>query len=41
MAADEKWATTYRDKGFRMIAYGIDVLLLQDALRAGLKALRE
>jgi 2-dehydro-3-deoxyglucarate aldolase/4-hydroxy-2-oxoheptanedioate aldolase len=41
MAADEKWAKTYRDKGFRMIAYGVDVLLLQDALSAGLKALRE
>ena len=41
MAADEKWAKAYRDKGFRMIAYGVDVLLLQDALSAGLKALRE
>jgi len=41
MAMDETWARDYRAKGFRMIAYGVDVLLLQGALRRGLAALRE
>jgi 2-dehydro-3-deoxyglucarate aldolase/4-hydroxy-2-oxoheptanedioate aldolase len=39
MASDERWARDYRAKGFRMIAYGVDVLLLQDALRRGITAL--
>jgi 2-keto-3-deoxy-L-rhamnonate aldolase RhmA len=41
MAADGAWAREYRAKGFRAIAYGIDVLLLQTALAQGLAALRE
>jgi 2-keto-3-deoxy-L-rhamnonate aldolase RhmA len=41
MAGDEGWARDYRGKGFRMIAYGVDVLLLQGALARGLAALRE
>jgi 2-keto-3-deoxy-L-rhamnonate aldolase RhmA len=38
---DEVWARDYRAKGFRMIAYGVDVLLLQSALARGLTVLRE
>ncbi len=41
MAADERWARDYRAKGFRIIAYGVDVLLLQTALRQGLQVLAE
>jgi 2-dehydro-3-deoxyglucarate aldolase/4-hydroxy-2-oxoheptanedioate aldolase len=41
MAADAGWAREYRAKGFRALAYGIDVLLLQTALAQGLAALRE
>ncbi len=41
MAADGTWAREYRAKGFRAIAYGIDVLLMQTALAQGLAALRE
>jgi 2-dehydro-3-deoxyglucarate aldolase/4-hydroxy-2-oxoheptanedioate aldolase len=41
MAMDDDWARDYRAKGFRMIAYGVDVLLLQGALRRGIAALRE
>ncbi len=41
MAADDAWARDYRAKGFRAIAYGIDVLLLQTALANGLATLRE
>lgn len=40
MALDETWARDYRAKGFRMIAYGVDVLLLQSALARGLDMLR-
>jgi 2-dehydro-3-deoxyglucarate aldolase/4-hydroxy-2-oxoheptanedioate aldolase len=39
MAADDTWAADYQAKGFRMIAYGVDVLLLQGALAAGLAKL--
>jgi len=39
MAADDKWADAYRAKGFRAMAYGVDVLLLQSALAAGLARL--
>ena len=41
MAGDERWARDYLAKGYRMIAYGLDHLLYQSALRQGLRALRE
>jgi 2-keto-3-deoxy-L-rhamnonate aldolase RhmA len=41
MAADEVWAKDYLAKGFRIIAYGIDHLLLQRALGDGLSRVRE
>jgi 2-dehydro-3-deoxyglucarate aldolase/4-hydroxy-2-oxoheptanedioate aldolase len=41
MAADEVWAKNYLAKGFRIIAYGIDHLLLQRALGDGLSRIRE
>jgi 2-dehydro-3-deoxyglucarate aldolase/4-hydroxy-2-oxoheptanedioate aldolase len=40
MAIDEKWARAYRRKGFRIVAYGLDVTLLRSALASGLAALR-
>jgi 2-dehydro-3-deoxyglucarate aldolase/4-hydroxy-2-oxoheptanedioate aldolase len=40
LAGDEKWATDYRARGFRAIAYGTDVTLLQSSLAQGLKVLR-
>ena len=40
LAIDEAWAREYAAKGFRLMGYGIDQLLLQDALRDGLDALR-
>jgi len=39
LAADDAWAADYRAKGFRMLAYGVDVVLLQRALAAGLAKL--
>jgi 2-keto-3-deoxy-L-rhamnonate aldolase RhmA len=41
MASDLRWAREYRARGFRMMAYSLDVILLRDALAAGLAALRE
>jgi 2-keto-3-deoxy-L-rhamnonate aldolase RhmA len=41
MAADDTWARDYRAKGFRALAYSVDVLLMQSALAAGLAKLRE
>lgn len=41
MAADEIWARDYLAKGFRIIAYGVDHLLLQRALGHGLSYMRE
>jgi len=41
MAADDAWAKDYRAKGFRALAYSIDVLLMQSALARGLATLRE
>jgi 2-keto-3-deoxy-L-rhamnonate aldolase RhmA len=41
MASDREWAREYRDRGFRIIAYGVDVLLLKSALSAGLAALKD
>jgi 2-dehydro-3-deoxyglucarate aldolase/4-hydroxy-2-oxoheptanedioate aldolase len=40
MASDRAWAETYQAKGFRMVAYGVDVNLMQAALADGIKALR-
>jgi len=40
LATDARWAREYPARGFRMMAYGIDQLLLQDALAAGLALLR-
>jgi 2-keto-3-deoxy-L-rhamnonate aldolase RhmA len=41
LATDEVWAREYAAKGFRLMAFGIDQLLLQDALRRGLDVLRD
>jgi 2-dehydro-3-deoxyglucarate aldolase/4-hydroxy-2-oxoheptanedioate aldolase len=40
MAADDRWAAEYRARGFRILAYGVDVLLLQTALAAGIAKLK-
>ena len=40
LAGDEKWARDFRAKGFRMIAYGVDTLLMQRALADGIKLLQ-
>ena len=40
LATDEAWARDYAAKGFRLMAYGIDQLLYQEALRHGLDILR-
>ena len=40
LATDEPSCATFARHGFRMMAYGIDHLLLQDALARGLHALR-
>ncbi len=39
LAGDDAWAAEYRAKGFRMLAYGVDVMLLQTALAAGIAKL--
>jgi 2-keto-3-deoxy-L-rhamnonate aldolase RhmA len=41
MATDDAWASAYRARGFRIIAYGPDVMLLQNALAKGLAGLRQ
>jgi len=41
LATDDAWARDYATKGFRLMAYGIDQLLLQDALRRGLDVVRD
>ena len=40
MPVDEKWALDYLDKGFRIMAYGIDSMLLQNALARGIGEMR-
>ncbi|MGD2139240.1 MAG: aldolase/citrate lyase family protein [Burkholderiales bacterium] len=40
MSADDDWSRTYWDKGFRLFAYGVDSMLVQGALSAGLKTLQ-
>jgi 2-dehydro-3-deoxyglucarate aldolase/4-hydroxy-2-oxoheptanedioate aldolase len=41
MAADDVWARDYLAKGFRIIAYGVDHLLLQRVLKDGLSRARD
>jgi 2-keto-3-deoxy-L-rhamnonate aldolase RhmA len=41
LAMDDDWARDYAAKGFRLMAYGIDQLLLQGALKDGLDLLRD
>lgn len=41
MAADDAWAKAYLKKGFRIIAYGVDVHLLQAALKSGIEGMRK
>jgi 2-dehydro-3-deoxyglucarate aldolase/4-hydroxy-2-oxoheptanedioate aldolase len=41
MAADDVWAKDYLAKGFRIIAYGVDHLLLQRVLKDGLSRARD
>jgi hypothetical protein len=40
MACDKSWAREYWGHGFRILAYGLDHLLFQAALRCGLETLR-
>ena len=40
LATDDEWARSYVAKGFRLMAYGIDQLMLQNALAHGLTVLR-
>jgi len=39
LALDDAWSRDYAARGFRLMAYGIDQLLLQNALRDGLDVL--
>lgn len=39
MTADDQWSRSYWQKGFRLFAVGVDSMLLQNALRAGLSTL--
>jgi 2-dehydro-3-deoxyglucarate aldolase/4-hydroxy-2-oxoheptanedioate aldolase len=41
LATDDDWARDYAARGFRLMAYGIDHLLLQSALKHGLDVLRD
>ncbi len=41
MPVDEKWARDYLGKGFRMMAYGMDLMMLQQQLAHGLGVMRE
>ena len=41
IATDESWARRYADRGFRLFAYGLDQLLLQNGLKHGLEILRQ
>jgi 2-keto-3-deoxy-L-rhamnonate aldolase RhmA len=40
IAMDDTWAREYVKKGFRLMAYGIDQLMLQNALSHGLEVMR-
>jgi 2-keto-3-deoxy-L-rhamnonate aldolase RhmA len=41
LPTDDDWARRYLALGFRMMAYSTDTMLLQNALAAGLRALRQ
>jgi 2-keto-3-deoxy-L-rhamnonate aldolase RhmA len=41
LAMDETWAREYAARGFRLLGFGVDTLLYQEALRRGLAVLRE
>jgi 2-dehydro-3-deoxyglucarate aldolase/4-hydroxy-2-oxoheptanedioate aldolase len=41
LATDETWARDYAAKGFRLMAYGVEPSLYQEALRHGLQVLRD
>lgn len=40
LAGNAKWARDFRSRDFRMIAYGVDTLLMQTALAEGIQLLR-
>jgi 2-keto-3-deoxy-L-rhamnonate aldolase RhmA len=40
LATDDAWARDYAARGFRLMAYGVDHLMLQSALRHGLGVIR-
>jgi 2-dehydro-3-deoxyglucarate aldolase/4-hydroxy-2-oxoheptanedioate aldolase len=41
MTADDNWSRQYWDKGFRLFSVGVDAMLLQGAIRQGMKTLQE
>jgi len=41
IATDDAWAHRYANRGFRLFAYGLDQLMLQNALAQGLAVLRQ
>jgi 4-hydroxy-2-oxoheptanedioate aldolase len=41
MTADDNWSRQYWDKGFRLFCVGVDAMLLQGAIRQGMKTLQE
>jgi 2-keto-3-deoxy-L-rhamnonate aldolase RhmA len=41
IATDEGWAHRYANRGFRLFAYGLDQMLLQNSLKHGLDVLRK
>jgi 2-dehydro-3-deoxyglucarate aldolase/4-hydroxy-2-oxoheptanedioate aldolase len=40
LTTDDDWVRDYASKGFRLFAYGVDQLMLQQALGNGLRVLR-
>ena len=41
MAADERWGKEYLERGFSIIAYGMDSQVYQKALAQGISALKQ
>jgi 2-keto-3-deoxy-L-rhamnonate aldolase RhmA len=41
LALDENWGRDYVARGFRMLGYGLDITLMQTALRQGIQSLRK
>jgi 2-keto-3-deoxy-L-rhamnonate aldolase RhmA len=41
MPVDEQWALDYLAKGFRIMAYGMDILVLQNGIKRGIDELRK